>query len=156
MKGLSRDPCGPNIFETKKIVAAPGLIPVRIKSLQSQYNLNWLHCLLGICNLSFEAVLQFIPENWKQSRQMFHGQSTVLPFRNEWMNYLWFMNELFIIIIAIIVLDFWLRARSEKCCCCCWGSGRHFALDVGHIVGPLNYSRCDTKHRLRCTITPFY
>jgi len=30
------------------------------------------------------------------------------------------------------------------------------ALDVGHIVGPLNYSRCDTKHRLPCTITPFY
>jgi len=36
------------------------------------------------------------------------------------------------------------------------GSGRHFALEVGHIVGPLNYSRCDTKHRLPCTITPFY
>jgi len=30
-----------------------------------------------------------------------------------------------------------------------------FCLDVGHIVGPLNYSRCDTKHRLPCTITPF-
>jgi len=41
-------------------------------------------------------------------------------------------------------------------CCCCLGSGRHFALDVGHIVGPLNCSRCDTKHRLPCTITPFY
>jgi len=40
--------------------------------------------------------------------------------------------------------------------CYCWGSGRHFALDVSHIVGPLNYSRCDTKHRLPCTITPFY
>jgi len=34
--------------------------------------------------------------------------------------------------------------------------GRRFAWDVGHIVGPLNYSRCDTKHRLPCTITPFY
>jgi len=34
-------------------------------------------------------------------------------------------------------------------------SGRNFALDVGHIVGPLNYGRCDTKHRLPCTITPF-
>jgi len=40
--------------------------------------------------------------------------------------------------------------------CCCWRSVRHLALDVGHIVGPLNYSRCDTKHRLPCTITPFY
>jgi len=37
-----------------------------------------------------------------------------------------------------------------------WGSGRHFALDVGHIVGQLNYSRCDNKHWLPCTITPFY
>jgi len=36
------------------------------------------------------------------------------------------------------------------------GEGGIFALDVGHIVGPLNYSRCDTKHRLPCTITPFY
>jgi len=35
-------------------------------------------------------------------------------------------------------------------------AGKHFALDVGHIVGPLNYSQCDTKHRLPCTITPFY
>jgi len=25
------------------------------------------------------------------------------------------------------------------------GQGGIFALDVGHIVGPLNYSRCDTK-----------
>jgi len=33
---------------------------------------------------------------------------------------------------------------SPGCCCCCSGSGRHFALDVGHIVGPLNHSRCDT------------
>jgi len=40
--------------------------------------------------------------------------------------------------------------------CCCWWSGRQFVLDVGHMVGPLNYSRCDTKHRLPCTITPFY
>jgi len=31
-----------------------------------------------------------------------------------------------------------------------------FALDVGHLVGPLNYSRCDNKHRLPGTITPFY
>jgi len=37
-----------------------------------------------------------------------------------------------------------------------WGSGRHFVLDVGHIVGPLNYSRCDSKHRLPCIITQFY
>jgi len=37
-----------------------------------------------------------------------------------------------------------------------FGSGRHFALDEGHIVGPLNYSWCDTKHRLAFTITPFY
>jgi len=28
--------------------------------------------------------------------------------------------------------------------------------DVGLIVGPLNYSRGDTNHRLPCTITPFY
>jgi len=39
---------------------------------------------------------------------------------------------------------------------CCWESGRHLPLDVSCIVGPLNYSRCDTKHRLPCTITPFY
>jgi len=41
------------------------------------------------------------------------------------------------------------RTRSENIsssyryfqvpCRCCWGSGRHFALDVGHLVGPLNY-----------------
>jgi len=36
------------------------------------------------------------------------------------------------------------------------GQGGIYALDVGHIVGPLNYSRCDTKHRLPCTIAPFY
>jgi len=36
------------------------------------------------------------------------------------------------------------------------GQGGIFAVDVGHIVGPLNYSRRDTKHRLPCTITPFY
>jgi len=41
-------------------------------------------------------------------------------------------------------------------CCCCWGSGRYFALDVCHIVGPLIYSRCDTIRQLPCTITPFY
>jgi len=41
-----------------------------------------------------------------------------------------------------------------KVCCCCWVSGRNFALDVGQVVGPLNYSRCDTI--LPCTITPFY
>jgi len=41
-------------------------------------------------------------------------------------------------------------------CCCCRGSGRYFALDEGHIVGPFNYTRCDTKHRLPCTIIPFY
>jgi len=28
----------------------------------------------------------------------------------------------------------------------------HFDLDVGHIVGPVNYSRSDTKHRLPNTI----
>jgi len=28
------------------------------------------------------------------------------------------------------------------------GSVRQFSLDVGHLVGPLNYSRCDTRHRL--------
>jgi len=33
-----------------------------------------------------------------------------------------------------------LRWPSSSCCCC-WGSGRHFALDLGHIVGPLNW--CD-------------
>jgi len=33
----------------------------------------------------------------------------------------------------------------------------HFALDVGHIVGQLNYSRsrCDTKHRLPCIYDSF-
>jgi len=36
------------------------------------------------------------------------------------------------------------------------GQGGTSALDVGHIVGPLNYSRCDTIPRLPCTITPFY
>jgi len=36
-------------------------------------------------------------------------------------------------------------------CCCCLGSGRHFVLNVSHIVGPLNYIRCNTKHRLPCT-----
>jgi len=30
------------------------------------------------------------------------------------------------------------------------GQGRHFALDVGHIVGPT------IADRLPCTITPFY
>jgi len=35
------------------------------------------------------------------------------------------------------------------------GQGGIFALDIDHIVGPLNYSRCDTKHRLPCTITTF-
>jgi len=36
------------------------------------------------------------------------------------------------------------------------GQGSIFALGVGYIVGPLNYNRCDNKHRLPCTITPFY
>jgi len=36
------------------------------------------------------------------------------------------------------------------------GQGGIFALAVGHIVGTSNYSRCDTKHRHPCTITPFY
>jgi len=35
-------------------------------------------------------------------------------------------------------------------------SGRHFVLYVGHIVSPLNYCQRETKHRLPCTITPFY
>jgi len=34
--------------------------------------------------------------------------------------------------------------------------GRHFVLDVGYIVGQLNYSRCDTNLRIPCTITPFH
>jgi len=33
------------------------------------------------------------------------------------------------------------------------GHGGIFALDVGQIVCPLNYSGCDTKHRLPFTIT---
>jgi len=48
------------------------------------------------------------------------------------------------------------RNNPMQVVCFCCGSGRHFALDVGHIVGPLNYSRCDTKHRHPCTISPFY
>jgi len=36
------------------------------------------------------------------------------------------------------------------------GQGGIFVLDVGHIVGTLNNSRCNTKHRLPYTITPFY
>jgi len=52
----------------------------------------------------------------------------------------------------MLVITSWFK---KCCCCCCWGSGRHFALDVGHIVGPLNYSRRDTKHRHPCNITPF-
>jgi len=40
-----------------------------------------------------------------------------------------------------------LKVQSNSCCF--W---RQFSLDVGHKVVPLNYSRCDTKHRLPCTI----
>jgi len=43
-----------------------------------------------------------------------------------------------------------------QCCCCCCKVREVFAIDVGHIVGPMNYSRCDTKHRLPFTITLFY
>jgi len=50
------------------------------------------------------------------------------------------VNVVVVVVLAVVVL----------------GSGKHFALDVGHIVGPLKNSRCDTKHRLPCTITPFY
>jgi len=59
--------------------------------------------------------------------------------------------------VVIIAVQYWGLSRANGCCCCCcWGSGRHFALDIGHLVGPLNYRRCDTKRRLPCTITPFY